>query len=107
MFYTCGVTLDQTVFTPFGNRYHPMRKTVGSPFQTRLARATVGLQCPLHSPFICEAYTIHAVVGRELTWPRRFTVADVGTDTVDRHGTCLGVLDAPGDGPTPRTSWIF
>jgi hypothetical protein len=44
---------------------------VGKPFKTRLVRATLGLQYPpamTHFPFICEACTVRAVLGRELTW---------------------------------------
>jgi hypothetical protein len=43
----------------------------GKPFRTRLVRSTLGLQYPpamTKFPFICEACTVRAVLGRELTW---------------------------------------
>jgi hypothetical protein len=64
--------LDGTFFSPCENQYHPEFIKVGKTFKTRLVRSTLGLQYPppamTHFPFICEACTVRAVLGRELTW---------------------------------------
>jgi hypothetical protein len=71
LFRKIGFELDGTSFSPCGNQYQPECITVRKPFKTRLVRATLGLQYPpamTHFPFICEACTVRAVRGRELTW---------------------------------------
>jgi hypothetical protein len=106
LFSRCVFTLDHMFFTPCGNHYHPKCIAVGNPIRTRLVRATVGIQYPppmTRFPFICEA----CPGARTYLNSRSFTATDVGTDVVDRHGACLGVLDAPGDGPTPWKAWKF
>jgi hypothetical protein len=70
LFRKIGYELDGTLLTPFENQYHPECIKVGKPFKTRLVRATLGLQYPpamTHFPFICEACTVRAVLGRDLT----------------------------------------
>jgi hypothetical protein len=63
--------LDGTFLTPCENQYQPECIKVGKTFKKRLVRATLGLQYPpemTRFPFICEACTVRAVLGRELTW---------------------------------------
>jgi hypothetical protein len=70
-FREIGYGLDGTFFTPCENQYHPECIKVGKPFKTRLVRSTLGLQyhpAMAHFPFICEACSVRAVLGRELTW---------------------------------------
>jgi hypothetical protein len=71
LFRKIGYELDRTFFTPCEIQYQPEFIEVGKPFKTRLVRANLGLQYPpvmTHFPFICEACTFRAVLGRELTW---------------------------------------
>jgi hypothetical protein len=71
LFRKVGYELDGTLFTPCESQYHPECIKVGKPFKTRLVRTTLGLHYPpsmTHFPFICEACTVRAVLGRELTW---------------------------------------
>jgi hypothetical protein len=71
LFREIGYELDVTSLSPCGNQYHPGCIKVGKPFKTRLVRATLGLQYPpdmTRFPIICEACTVRAVLGRELTW---------------------------------------
>jgi hypothetical protein len=44
LFREIGYELDGTSFSPCGNQYYPECIKVGKPFNTRLARATLGLQ---------------------------------------------------------------
>jgi hypothetical protein len=70
LFREIGYQLDGNFFTPCENQYRPECIKVVKPFKTRLVRAT-GLQYPpamTRFPFICEACTVIAVLGRELTW---------------------------------------
>jgi hypothetical protein len=71
LFREIGYELYGTFFTPCETQYHPECIKVGKPFKTRLVRSTLGLQYPpamTYFPFICEACTVRAVLGRELTW---------------------------------------
>jgi hypothetical protein len=71
LFREIGYELDGTFFTPCENQYHPECIKVGKAFKTRLVRPTLGIQYPpamTHFPFICEACTVRAVLGWELTW---------------------------------------
>jgi hypothetical protein len=71
LFREFGYELVGTSLSPCGNQYHPECIKVGKTFKTRLTRATLGLQYPpamTRFPFICEACTVRAVLGRELTW---------------------------------------
>jgi hypothetical protein len=71
LFREIGYELDGTSLSPCGKKYHPDCINVGKPFKKRMARATLGLQYPPAMtcfPFICEACTVRAVLGRELTW---------------------------------------
>jgi hypothetical protein len=70
LFREIGYELDGTFFSPCENQYHPECIKVGKPLKTRLVRATLGLQYPLAMtcfPFICEACTVRAILGWELT----------------------------------------
>jgi len=69
VFYKTGFTLNETVFRPCHNRYHAGCIRVGAPFTSRLVKHTRGMEYPprMYSfPFICEACTVRAVLGREL-----------------------------------------
>jgi hypothetical protein len=66
LFREIGYALDGTSFSPCGNQYHPECIKVVKPFKTRLVRATYP-PAITHFPFFCEACTIRAVLGRELT----------------------------------------
>jgi hypothetical protein len=71
LFREIGYELDGTSFSPCGNQCHPECVKVGKYFNTRLVRATWGLQYPppmTRFPFIHEACTVRSVLGRELTW---------------------------------------
>jgi hypothetical protein len=71
LFRRIGYELDGTLFTTCESQYHPKCINAGKPVKTRLARATLGIQYPPamnQFPFICEACTVRAVLGRELTW---------------------------------------
>jgi hypothetical protein len=71
LFREIGYELDGTFFTPCENQYHPECIKVGKPFNTRLVRATLGLQyrpAMNRFPFICEACIVRVLLGRDLTW---------------------------------------
>jgi hypothetical protein len=71
LFREIGYELDGNFYTPGENQYHPDCIKVVNTFKTRLVRAKLGLQYPpamTHFLFICEACTVRAVLGWELTW---------------------------------------
>lgn len=71
-FATSGYPLDGRIFVPCGTTYHLGCIKVGEPFRSRLPAAR-GLQFPrtrIAPPFICEACTVRAQLGRELTKSR-------------------------------------
>jgi hypothetical protein len=71
IFREIGYELDGTYFSPCDNQYHPECIKLVKLFKKRPVRATLGLKYPPAMtcfPFICEACTVRAVLGRELTW---------------------------------------
>jgi hypothetical protein len=71
LFREIGYELDGTFFSPCENKYQSECIDVVKHFKTRLVRDTLGLQYPAamtRFPLICEACTVRAVLGRELTW---------------------------------------
>ena len=68
-FASQGFTFEGTDFRPCGTTYHLQCIVVGLPFRTRLAKDG-GLSFPavaVSPPFVCEACTVRAMLGRELT----------------------------------------
>ena len=69
VFATTGFTQDDQRFVPCTSAYHLGCISVGEPFRTRLP-AGRGLSYPkvrITPPFICEACTVRAQIGGELT----------------------------------------
>jgi hypothetical protein len=69
VFASTGFTQDGQRFVPCGSAYHLGCISVGEPFRTRLPSSR-GLSYPkvrIPPPFICEACTVRAQIGGELT----------------------------------------
>jgi hypothetical protein len=111
LFIEIRYELDGTFFTPFWNQYHPECIKVGKSFKTRLVRATLGLQYPpemTRFPFICEACTIRAILGRGAYLDvRRYAAFDARTYAPHRYGARLGFTDLAGYSKIPWLAHKF